>query len=117
MKMRVLSIGLVLMGLVCGEVGKAQTVLISVTGKGYPPKRRISETRKRLLARRAAVVDAYRLISVRLSGMPECLPGGSGYIHTHGFIKDAEIKNVRYFPDGKVEVDMVLKGGGVCTKQ
>lgn len=119
MKRRVLSIGLVIMGLICVEADKAQAAWILVTGKGYPPRREISEPRKRLLARRAAVVDAYRLLTVRLNSASECIVGGTGHRHISGFIKGAEIKDVRYFPDGKVEVDMVLplKGGGVCVGQ
>lgn len=118
MKKRVLSIGLVILGLVCGEVDRAQAAWLLVTGKGYPPRREISEPRKRLLARRAAVLDAYRLLAVRLTSTSECIIGGTGYRHIRGFIKGAEIKDVRYFPDGKVEVDLVLsleKGGGVCS--
>lgn len=125
MKKRVLSIVLIILGLVFGGVpmprhglGKAQAAWLLVTGKGYPPRKEISETRKRLLARRAAVVDAYRLLAEKLSGIPECIVGSSGYKRTRGFIKGAEVKGVRYFPDGKVEVDLILlleKGGGVCT--
>lgn len=113
MKTRVLSIGLVILGLVCGA-GEAQTVWIQVIGKGYPPKREISDVRKRLLARRAAVVDAYRLLAEKLSGVTPAI----GYRHTRGFIKGAEIKGVRYLPDGKVEIDLglPLKGGGVCIE-
>lgn len=108
MKKKVLSIGLVILGLICGEVDRAQAAWLLVTGKGYPPKREISETRRRLLARRAAVVDAYRLLAEKVSGMPEYPICGSGYRHIRGSIKGAEIKDVRYFPDGKVEVDLVL---------
>lgn len=104
---RVLSIGLVVLSLVCGSIS-AQSARIEVTGKGYPPKRNISEVRKRLLARRAAVVDAYRILSSILNGVSGSIAGGEGVLHTSGFIKGAEIKGVRYLPDGKVEVDLVL---------
>lgn len=108
MKKKVLSIGLVILGLAWGGISRAQPVWVQVTGKGYPPKKEISEMRKRLLARRAAVVDAYRLLADKLGVVSDYVIGGSGYKQTRGFIKAAEIKDVRYFSDGKVEVDLIL---------
>lgn len=119
---RVLIIGFAMLGLVWGGAGRAQSITgairvvekelplarIEVTGKGYPPKRDISEIKKRLLAKRAATVDAYRVMSAILNGVSGYIAGGAGYIQTSGFIKGAEISNLRYFANGKVEVDLVL---------
>lgn len=115
MKVRVLSIGLVIIGLAClgadkpcAQTVKAQISWIEVTGKGYPPNKEISQARKRLLAKRAAVVDAYRLMAERLGETGRQIAVDSGYRHVSGFIKGAEIKKVRYFHDGRVEVDLVM---------
>lgn len=119
---RVLIIGLVMLGLVWEGAGRAQSITgsirvaekelplarIEVTGKGYSSKRQISETQKRLLAKRAATIDSYRVMGAVLNGVSGYVTGGEGCIQTSGFIKGAEISDVRYFADGKVEVDLVL---------
>lgn len=117
------SICLAVLGLVlmCG-VNKAQagTGMISVvreelpsakivvTGKGYSPNRDISPTQKRLLAQRAATVDAYRVLASTVKGISGYVVDGNGYVVTSGFVRGAELSNVRYFANGKVEVDLLL---------
>lgn len=122
MNRKVFNIVLVVLGLVCGEAGKAQSATgamgivkeelpsarIEVTGIGYPPKRNISESQKRLLAQRAAIVDAYRVMSATLRGVSGYVVNGSGFLQTSGYIRGAEIKDIRYYINGKVEVDLVL---------
>lgn len=81
---------------------------IKVTGIGYPPRRNISFTQKRLLAERAAVIDAYRVMAITLRGVSGYVTNGSGYIQTSGFIRGAEVLDKRYYINGKVEVDLEL---------
>lgn len=102
---KIFIIGFLVMGLVFGPEGRAQGLV--VIGKGYLPRREdISLVRRRLLARRAAVLDAYRKLALAKSGVP--IPR-NGKIHQYSFIRGAKIKDVRYFPDGMVEVEMVLE--------
>ena len=53
------------------EFNKKQcNIKISVTGKGAPPLlSNLSEVQKYIFSERAAILDGYRLISERLSGM------------------------------------------------
>lgn len=91
---------------------------IRVTGIGHPPRRRVTPSQKRLLAQRAATVEAYRVLAATLNGISGYVVGGSGYIQVSGYIKGATVTQVREFPDGKVEMDLSLpvsligKGGG-----
>ena len=93
---------------------------ITATGIGYPPRRRVSPAQKRLLAQRAATVDAYRILAGTLSGISGYIEGGrSGYIRVSGYIKGAAVIQVREFADGKIEVDLSLPvslGGKEVTR-
>lgn len=111
------------LSLVCMSVGdKAQagTGIINIverelpaahviaTGKGYPPRKDLSPVQKRLLAQRAATIDAYRAMSSTIRGVSGYIVNGTGYVTTSGFVRGAELSNARYFPNGKVEVDLTL---------
>ncbi len=116
---------LALLGLVYMGIGEAQSASrtsgvigvvkeelpgarIEVTGIGYPPKRKIPEPQKRLLAQRAAIVDAYRVMSASLRGVSGYVINSSGFLQTSGYIRGAEIRDIRYYINGKVEVDLIL---------
>lgn len=117
-----LSIGLVVACLVFSCADKAHAGLgvvsvvkeelpsakIVVTGKGYPSRRDISPVQKRLLAQRAATIDAYRVLASTVRGVSGYISDGSGYIQTSGFVRGAEVADMRYFANGKVEVDLML---------
>lgn len=81
---------------------------ITATGIGYPPKRKISVAQKRLLAKRAATIDAYRTLAATVRGVEGYIIKGSGYIQTSGYIGGVSVTQVREFADGKVEVDLSL---------
>lgn len=81
---------------------------VIATGKGYPPRKDLSPAQKRLLAQRAATIDAYRSLSSTIRGVSGYIVNGTGCITTSGFVRGAELSSVRYFPNGKVEVDLTL---------
>lgn len=82
---------------------------ISVTGTGYPPRRKVSPSQKRLLAKRAATVDAYRVLAATLNGVSGYIKGGGeGYLLVSGYIKGAAVTEIKEFADGKVEVKLSL---------
>ena len=82
---------------------------ISVTGIGFPPRRKGSPSQKRLLAKRAATVDAYRVLAATLNGVSGYIKGGGeGCIQISGYIKGAAVTEIREFADGKVEVNLSL---------
>lgn len=95
-------------GIISVEERDLPRASIFATGKGFPPERDISATRKKLLTKRAATLDAYRILAATLKGVSGYIADGNGYIQTSGYIRGAEVSNVRYFTDGKVEVDLIL---------
>ncbi len=81
---------------------------IIVTGKGYPPNRNLSSAQKRLLAQRAATIDAYRVLASTVNGVSSYIVGGNKVVQSSGFVRGAEISDIRYFSNGKVEVNVVM---------
>lgn len=85
---------------------KLPKLQIVATGIGYPPRRKVTLAQKRLLAQRAATVDAYRTLASTLNGISGYIIKGTGNIHVSGYVQGANISQVREFADGKVEVDL-----------
>lgn len=96
------------MGVVSVVEEQLPAASLKVTGIGLPPQRDVSQVQKRLLAKRAATVNAYKKMATALNGISGYLVDGSGVISNSGYIKGAQISNIRYFTDGKVEVDLVF---------
>jgi hypothetical protein len=89
---------------------------LTVTGSGAPPDRG-SLAQKRLLARRAAVVDGYRQLAEMLNGVRvdsetvvKDFVIASDLIRTQvsALVKGAKTGEPRYLSDGTVEVDLVV---------
>ena len=81
---------------------------IEVTGVGYPSGKHISSPQKRLMAKRAATVDAYRKLGETINGMSRFIYDGAERIQSSGFIRGARITGVRYYTDGRVDVSLLL---------
>lgn len=81
---------------------------IVATGKGYPPNRNVSSAQKRMLAKRAATIDAYRVLASIVNGISGYIVEGQGFVKSSGFVKGAEVSDVKYFANGKVEVDVIV---------
>jgi hypothetical protein len=95
--------------LLSGANGSQIAGNIKVTGKGLPPEvTTISVEQGRILARRAAVLDAYRNLLRLVEEVTPYLYGGNETIVFEGFVKGAHITGTRYFEDGAVEVMLEL---------
>jgi len=89
---------------------------IQVTGSGAPADW-MPPSQSKLMAERAAKLDAYRLLTEQIMGLSLdakttvkdfVTEKDEIFTKTRGMIQGAQVKNVRYLPDGTVEVDMEL---------
>jgi hypothetical protein len=80
------------------------TAIIEVSGKGSCPVSMKNTSQGDLLARRAAIVDAYRNLLNALRDVKPYLLGGKGYISQGGFIKGMRILSETKNADGRVEL-------------
>jgi hypothetical protein len=108
-------------GIIVLETLKTETVTIKATGEGVAPNgSSMTNAQKRLLAKRAATVDAYRklleqtkLIQVdsetRLSD--HMVENDSLTAKVSGYIRGAEIAEYRQLDDGIAQVDVAIKLG------
>jgi hypothetical protein len=81
--------------------------VIRVTGVGLSG-RAAAPGQARLMAERAAVLDAYRNLALALGQGSQMVTEGRRYITASGYVVGAEIVQTRYYPGGRVEVDMTL---------
>lgn len=94
----------------CGN--DADGAYVKTTGIGYYSLKHSSDpVRSRLMARRAAIVDSYRKLARTYSSVGGKIarfhPGF--YERTEGYIQGAQILETRYFSNGKVEVDTIVR--------
>lgn len=82
--------------------------IIRVTGVGLPPRIYATRAQLHLMAERAAVVSAYRNLTLALGHGSQIVTDSSRYITASGYVQGAQIAQTRYYPDGRVEVDMTL---------
>ncbi len=85
-----------------GEGRRADEDSIVVSGVGYPPIKAENPAQARLMARRAAVLDAYRnaLASPEASGGDEKI----FYSGLSGFVKGLVIEREEYLEDGGIRI-------------
>ena len=83
----------------------AETDQITVHGIGYPPIRAQNRVQARLLARRAAILDAYRN-ALKAAGATEDEEQKDFYSSLSGFIRGSETVREEYLSDGGVEVTL-----------
>lgn len=82
--------------------------VVCVTGVGLPPRTDVSRGHLRLMAERAAVVSAYRNLALALGQGSQIGADSARYLTVSGYVQGAQITQTRYYPDGRVEVDMTL---------
>jgi hypothetical protein len=81
---------------------------VVATGRGRQPWRSANKAQAKLLAKRAAMVEAYKNMAGML-GMSDSRPReGTGTEHVEGFIRGARLRETRYYINGDVEVDIEM---------
>ena len=111
MKRKTVAIVILLLVITCFSpaiVSEAAGALIKAKGEGFAPARIQRPNQARLLARRAAIVDAYRNLLRALNDASGHIPSVRAYIEEDGFIRGAQILDEVTYPDGKVEVEVGL---------
>ncbi len=82
---------------------------IAVRGVGYPPVRAVNKTQALLMAKRAAVLDAYANALQRNAAYSQNKPGQDDTAFYHqiaGFLKGMVIAKEEYLSDGSVLVEL-----------
>lgn len=94
---------------------RVKTSTLRSVGVGHPPEGRIySAAQRRLLAKRAATVMAYRDLLKASQTVHPLLPVGQGIEVVSGYLQGAQEVETRYYSNGRVEVEMVLPLGSVA---
>ncbi len=78
---------------------------ITVHGIGYPPIKTVSKSQALLMAKRAAILDAYSRIAWRTGETHE----EHFFMHFSGFVRNMEIMQEEFLPDGGVRVSVRMK--------
>jgi hypothetical protein len=95
-------------------------VTLRATGAGVPPARAMNPAQARLMARRAAILDAQRNLLEQAYGVTITsnstvrdfvLQSDTIRSRVEAYIKGARIVDERYLSDGSVEVDMEITLG------
>ena len=96
-----------------GQLGQHSKTII-VTGRGYSEG---NSPRSQLLGERAAMLDAYRLLAEKVSGIlineyssskDFSLTKDQIRVMAESYVRGAEVLNVKHYDNGIVEVDMKL---------
>jgi hypothetical protein len=108
-------------GIIVLETLKTDTVTIKATGEGVAPNNpNLANAQKKLLAKRAATVDAYRkLVEKTKLIQVDSQTSLSDYMvendqltaKVSGYIRGATIEGYRWLGDGSAEVDVSIKLG------
>jgi len=93
--------------------GSPDSDSITVYGTGYPPIKAHSEAQALLMARRAAMLDAYRNALKTVSGVGEPEEDKTFYEDFSGFMKGVRIISEEYLGDGGVRVKASISPGDV----
>jgi len=88
--------------------GSANSDSVIVSGIGYPPIRAQSEAQALLMAKRAAILDAYRNALRIVSGEVSETYDKTFYENLSGFVKDMKIISEDYLGDGGVRIKAIV---------
>lgn len=88
---------------------------LAVQGLGYPPIKTQSAAQARMMAKRAAIIDAYR--NALLSGGGANYNEDNFYVGISGFVKDMTITEEEYLNDGgmRITIKVPLKSIAVTS--
>jgi hypothetical protein len=110
-----------LAGIVVLERLKTASIIFRATGEGiYPEDSSMSLAQKKLMAKRAAIVDAYRKLLEKVNEIEVnseskledlLIKHDEVTAKVSGFIRGAQIVDVRTERDGVVEVDVMMELG------
>lgn len=83
---------------------------ITTTGIGEMPKSdEVSYEKKKLFARRTAIVDGYKNLLTAIQGAKKYLTqDGSAVFSVEGYLQNIEVLETRYLKNGMVEVDLMV---------
>lgn len=76
------------------------------TGRGRTPSSPMSKPRARLMARRAAMLEAYKDVLKNLGECDSRIERGTGHERVQGVVAGARLLETRYYDNGDVEVDI-----------
>ncbi len=105
-------------GIYEGQTGTNQYITIHVTGKGVAPEGVTNPAQAKILSERAAEADGYRLLAEKLRGILvttyQTTRQGQvteDVIHTQteAILRATQIVDIRHYPNGLSEVDMVIR--------
>jgi len=91
--------------------------IIQATGQGFPPKNMIDINKAKMMAKRAAVIDAKRNLIEEIKGIyidsntiinDHIIKNDIISVKVNGIINNVEIVNITYNSDGSVEVILEL---------
>ncbi len=101
------------------EISGVENVVVTVKGKGAPPRKKdLSDVQKYLFAERAAVLDGYRLLSERLQGVlltsvsysnDYTIKSDSVDVLSRVLLKGAKIISITHNENGVCEAVLKLK--------
>ncbi|MDD5557634.1 MAG: hypothetical protein PHN82_10375 [bacterium] len=80
--------------------------VLTATGRGRAPARAAGDARAMLMARRAAMLEAYKNLSAALGMGRSTVRGGTGHETVSGFLQGVRVLETRYYENGDVEVDV-----------
>ncbi|MCX6356845.1 MAG: hypothetical protein NT045_03050 [Candidatus Aureabacteria bacterium] len=83
---------------------------VIVTGRGKAPPYRESKAKQRLMARRAAMLEAYKNVAKVVGRTEGDVRRGTGTERVEGFVVGARLIETRYYGNGDAEVDLELPG-------
>ncbi len=105
-------------GIYEGQTPSTDYILIRVTGKGIAPSGTTNPAQAKILSERAAEADGYRLLAEKLRGIlvstfqtTRDAQVTEDVIHTQteAILRATQIVDIRHYPDGLAEVDMVIR--------
>ncbi|MBW1659060.1 MAG: LPP20 family lipoprotein [Deltaproteobacteria bacterium] len=105
-------------GIYEGQDNPNAFILIRVTGKGIAPEGTTNPAQAKILSERAAMADAYRLLSEKLRGVlltsfqttrNAQITADVVRTQTEAILRATQVLDTRHYPDGLTEIDMAIR--------